>query len=464
MILAFQDPVFIVDCYQITASPGSVPTPGFFTNILTVNAGRSECCCKKELDVAVEHSGSICLCSNYILDLTMIIKGFSFSAAAAGIKYSGRLDLGLIYSDTPAVTAGVFTTNQVKAAPVQLDIERLKEGRCQAILVNSGNANACTGEKGMEAAVETSRMVAEAMGIPEDMVQVASTGVIGEPLKVGPFRDCMAELTGGLDPGRLDDVARAIMTTDTVPKSVSREMELGGKKVRLMGIAKGSGMIMPNMATMLSFVMTDARISFTELNNSLKSAVENTFNRITVDGDTSTNDMVLVLANGSAENPWIDDSSHPDCIEFQNALEDLLKELALMIVADGEGATKMVTIRVCGAKEDVDAEQVARTVANSNLVKTAFFGEDANWGRIIAAMGRSGVRFNPNRVDIAFGDVLMVKNGVGLGKDAEQAATRILKEKSFAVCIDLKDGPGCVEIHTCDFSLDYVKINADYRS
>ena len=274
----------------------------------------------------------------------------------------------------------------------------------------------------------------------------------------------MAQLVEGLDPGKIDDVARAIMTTDTVQKCASREIELGGKKVKILGIAKGSGMIMPNMATMLAFVLTDARISFTELNKSLKIAVENTFNRITVDGDTSTNDMVLVLASGNAENPWIDDSTHPDCIAFQNGLEDLLKELALMIVADGEGATKSVTIRVCGAKEDAEAEKMARTVANSSLVKTAFFGEDANWGRIIAAMGRSGVRFNPTSVDIAFGDALLVKNGVGLGAEAEKAATKILKEKAFTVCIDLKDGPGCVEIHTCDFSLDYVKINADYRS
>ena len=394
----------------------------------------------------------------------MIINGFSLSAVDAGIKYQNRLDLGLIYSETPAVTAGVFTTNQVKAAPVQLDIERLKQGRAQAILVNSGNANACTGEIGMAAAIETGRMAADALGIPEEMMQLASTGVIGVPLNVDCFRENIPRLVEGLEPGKYEDVAKAIMTTDLVPKVVCREVVLGGKSVRFLAMAKGSGMIMPNMATMLCFVLTDARISFTELNQSLKTAVDQTFNRITVDGDTSTNDMVLVMANGRAENPWIDDPQHPDCAEFQDTLETILKELALMIVADGEGATKCITIRVCGAKEDGEAEKMARTVANSNLVKTAFFGEDANWGRIIAAMGRSGVRFNPERVDIAFGDAVIVRNGLGLGSEAEEAATKVIREKRFTVCIDLKDGPGCEEVYTCDFSLDYVKINADYRS
>ena len=394
----------------------------------------------------------------------MIIKGFSLSAVPAGIKYQDRLDLGLIYSDAPAVTAGMFTTSLIKAAPVVLDMERLKQGRAQAILVNSGCANACTGEQGMEAALETSRMAAQHLNISEDMVQVSSTGVIGAPLNVKAFSDSMQQLVDGLDPGRFEDVAQAIMTTDTISKTVYRTAQIGGREVKFMGMAKGSGMIMPNMATMLCFVLTDARISFTELNETLRSSVKQTFNRITVDGDTSTNDMVLVMANGAAENPWIDDVDHPDCEVFQNTLEEILKELALKIVMDGEGATKCITIRVCGAKEDKDAEIIARTVANSSLVKTAFFGEDANWGRIIAAAGRAGVRFNPDKIDIAFGDVVIVRNGRGLGAEAEEAATRVLKEKKFAVCIDLKDGAGCEEIHTCDFSVEYVRINADYRS
>jgi glutamate N-acetyltransferase/amino-acid N-acetyltransferase len=394
----------------------------------------------------------------------MIIKGFSLSAVPAGIKYQDRLDLGLVCSSTPAVAAGVFTTNQVKAAPVLLSIDRLKQGRCQALLVNSGNANACTGKEGMEAAVYTSRLVAEALAIPEDMVLVSSTGVIGLPLNVAAFEKHMGSLVANLSEDHFAQVAEAIMTTDTVPKTVARTLEVGGREVKFLGMAKGSGMIMPDMATMLAFILTDAQISFPELNSALKAAVETTFNRITVDGDTSTNDMVLVLANGAADNPWIEDDQHPDYGLFRDCLEEICKELALKIVEDGEGATKLITIRVCGAKEDHEAEKMARTVANSSLVKTAFFGEDANWGRILGAMGRSGIRFNPDRVDIAFGDVVIVRNGVAQGSEAEKRATQVLKNNQFTVCIDLQDGTGCEEVYTCDLSIDYVKINADYRS
>ncbi|MBU1565044.1 MAG: bifunctional glutamate N-acetyltransferase/amino-acid acetyltransferase ArgJ [Proteobacteria bacterium] len=394
----------------------------------------------------------------------MNIKGFSFSAIESGIRYANRLDLGLIYSDSPCVTAGVFTTNQVKAAPVVLDKERLKAGRAQAILVNSGCANACTGEKGMEAARQTSTMLAAQLNIPEAMIQLASTGVIGEQLNLSAFEKGIPSLVEGLDSCSFEHVAKAIMTTDTIMKTASTAVTIGSKQIKIMGMAKGAGMIMPNMATMLAFVITDARINFTELHKSLVKGVERTFNRITVDGDTSTNDMVLVMANGSAENPWIDGDSEADRQIFQKALELVLKELALQIVADGEGATKTITVRVCGAKEEDQAVQIARTVATSSLVKTAFFGEDANWGRIFAAMGRSGVKFSPNRVDISFGDVVIVKSGLGLGKDAEAAATMVLKEKKITVSIELNDGKACAEVLTCDFSLDYVKINADYRS
>lgn len=395
----------------------------------------------------------------------MSVKGFMTSAVAAGVKYQDRLDLGLIYSETPAVTAGVFTTSQVKAAPVIIDIERLKqEGRSQAILVNSGCANACTGKQGMESALRISEMLSTALKIPDNMVQLSSTGVIGDQLKMSAFENNMQTLVDGLSTDNFDAVAKAIMTTDTVPKTASRTVMIGGKEVTLMGMAKGAGMIMPNMATMLAFVITDAQIGFPQLHSALSGSVERTFNRITVDGDTSTNDMVLVMANGKADNPWIDEESTENLELFQDSLESLLKDLALMIVTDGEGASKCITIRVCGAREDSDAEKVARTVANSNLVKTAFFGEDANWGRIIAAMGRSGVKFNPDRVDIAFNDVVIVRDGLAVGKDAEEQASKVLKEKKFNVCIDLKEGNGCEEVYTCDFSIDYVKINADYRS
>ena len=394
----------------------------------------------------------------------MILKDFSFSAVSAAIKYKNRLDLGLIFSRQPVVAAGVFTTNQVKAAPVTLSIERLKQGRCQALLVNSGNANACTGEAGMAAAQQTSRLVAEALGIPEEMVLVSSTGVIGMPLNVEAFEKNIEPLVANLSEENFEQVAQAILTTDTFLKTVNLTAEIGGREIHFMGMAKGSGMIMPNMATMLAFIMTDARISSPELKSALQTSVGRTFNRITVDGDTSTNDMVLVMASGTAENPWIENDQHGDYQLFQDKLEDVCKELALKIVEDGEGASKCITIRVCGAKENKDAEQIARTVANSSLVKTAFFGEDANWGRILGAMGRSGIRFNPGRVDIAFGDVLLVKDGMAVGGDAEERAAEVLRMKHFSVCIDLKDGTGCEEIYTCDLSIDYVKINADYRS
>jgi glutamate N-acetyltransferase / amino-acid N-acetyltransferase len=392
------------------------------------------------------------------------IRGFSFSAIAAGIRYPNRLDLGLIASAAPCVTAGVFTTSQVKAAPVRLAMERLKKGYAQAILVNSGCANACTGEEGMAAARRSGALLAEELGIGEELVQLASTGVIGEQLNLAAIANHVGRLKSELSPDKFELVARAIMTTDTVPKTARATVRIGERQITLIGMAKGAGMIMPNMATMLAFILTDARINFPELQRSLVRAAERTFNRITIDGDTSTNDTVLVMANAAAENRWIDGDRAEDQQAFQDALESLCRDLALQIVADGEGATKCITIRVCGAKEDAEAEKIARTVANSNLVKTAFFGEDANWGRILAAMGRSGVRFSPERVDIAFGDVLLVKNGQGLGKEAEAAATRVLREKIFTVAIDLKDGIGCEELFTCDFSIDYVKINADYRS
>ncbi|MDD3813809.1 MAG: bifunctional glutamate N-acetyltransferase/amino-acid acetyltransferase ArgJ [Desulfocapsaceae bacterium] len=394
----------------------------------------------------------------------MEIKGFKAAAVAAGIRYADRLDLGLIVSDVPVVTAGAFTTNQVKAAPVVLDMERLKKGKAQAILVNSGCANACTGEAGMQAALAAGSSAASALGIPDEMVQVSSTGVIGEQLNVDAIKKAMPGLVAGLAPDNFEQVAKAIMTTDTVSKTAYRTVVIGEQEVHLMGMAKGAGMIMPNMATMLAFVLTDAQIGFPQLHGALIKGVERTFNRITIDGDTSTNDMILIMANGAAGNPWIDEDSPANQEIFQATLMDLLKDLALQIVADGEGATKFITIRVCGAREEQDGEQIARTVANSNLVKTAFFGEDANWGRIIAAMGRSGVRIYPERVDISFGDVMIVKDGLAQGKTAERAATAILKEKNIVVTIDLKDGVECAEIYTCDFSIDYVKINADYRS
>ncbi|MCL2340257.1 MAG: bifunctional glutamate N-acetyltransferase/amino-acid acetyltransferase ArgJ [Proteobacteria bacterium] len=393
----------------------------------------------------------------------MQVKGFLASAAQAGIKYAGRYDLGLIFSQTPAVTAGAFTTNKVKAAPVQLDMERLRSGLAQAVLVNSGNANACTGKEGMEHALATSALAAEALGIDPSLVLVASTGVIGQPPRK-PFTQAMPGLVAGLAPDGFELLAQAIMTTDLVPKIATATLDIDGVEVSILGIAKGSGMIMPDMATMLCFVVTDAQIVFPVLNRLVKSGVEQTFNRITVDGDTSTNDTVLVMANGAAGNPWIDEDNPQAAALFGAALQGVFKELALKIVADGEGATKLVTIRVVGARDEHEALNAAQTIANSALVKTAFFGEDANWGRIMAALGRSGCTFDPQRVGISFDEVHLVENGLALGAEQEAAATGVLKQPRFTVTVQLNEGRGEAEVYTCDFSYDYVKINADYRS
>ncbi|MBM9513129.1 bifunctional glutamate N-acetyltransferase/amino-acid acetyltransferase ArgJ [Desulfogranum marinum] len=394
----------------------------------------------------------------------MQVKGFSAAAVKAGIRYQDRFDLGLIYSHTPAVTAGVFTTNSVKAAPVLIDMDRLRQGSVQAVLVNSGNANACTGEAGMETALAISSLVAEQLAIKEELIQLASTGVIGEPIPFAPFEKNIQELVDTLSPDGFDDLAQAMMTTDTYPKTAFTTVDLDGKTVSILGVAKGSGMIMPDMATMLCFVVTDAQIVFPVLNSMVREGVDKSFNRITVDGDTSTNDMVLVMANGAAGNSWIDEESPATAQLFETALHGVLHDLALQIVKDGEGATKVVTIRIEGAREQEEAMSAAQTIANSALVKTAFFGEDANWGRIIAALGRSDSVFDQNKVSIAFDEVLLVENGLALGAEAEKSASEVLKNKEFTVTVDLHEGLESTEVYTCDFSYDYVKINADYRS
>lgn len=395
---------------------------------------------------------------------TLSVQGFKAAAVKSGIRGKDRLDMALIVSETPAVAAGVFTTSLVKAAPVVLDQERLaKKGKAQAILVNSGIANACTGEPGMHQALLCSKLAAETLGIEEDLVQVSSTGVIGEQIDLECFRKGIPMLSEKLHADGLTEVSRAIMTTDTVPKTAVRVVDIGGRLVKIAGIAKGAGMIMPNMATMLSFLVTDALVDQNFMAALLKKAVNKSFNAITVDGDTSTNDTVLLFANGMAGNPAIVENS-PHATAFEAALSEVCMELAMMIVRDGEGATKLVTVRVIGAASEQDADRAARTVANSNLVKTAFFGEDANWGRIIAAIGRSGAVFDAQRVDIAFNDVLMVRDGLGQGKEIEKMATAVLKQKEFVVEINLKAGDFAKDIYTCDFSIDYVKINADYRT
>ena len=392
------------------------------------------------------------------------VQGFRAAAVNSGIRGKDRLDLALIVSDKPASVAGVFTTSLVKAAPVLLDLERCKAGKAQAILVNSGIANACTGEEGMRLARLTTAMAADALNIAPELVQVCSTGIIGQQLELACFQRGIPRAAQSLSADGLGDVAQAIMTTDTFRKIAVRTALIDGKPVKLLGMAKGAGMIMPNMATMLSFILTDARIGHDLLQSILRKGVAKTFNAITVDGDTSTNDTVLLMANGLAEHPPIAEDRPEALSAFGAALEDLCKELALMIVRDGEGASKLVTVRVQGAASEAQADQAARAVANSNLVKTAFFGEDANWGRIIAALGRSGAQFDQHKVDIAFDDVLMVQQGLGQGAEVEARATAVLKKPEFVLTIDLHAGEGRKDIYTCDFSIDYVKINADYRS
>ncbi|MBA2880976.1 glutamate N-acetyltransferase/amino-acid N-acetyltransferase [Desulfosalsimonas propionicica] len=390
-----------------------------------------------------------------------MVKGFRAAAVCAGLKKNGKKDLALIVSDPPAAAAGVFTQNRVQAAPVRLDKQRLSSGVCRAIIVNSGNANCCTGDQGMEDARAMTRLAAEAINADDAHVMAASTGVIGQPLNMDKIRAAVPGLAGGLSPDGFEAAAEAIMTTDTRPKLVSGQGQMGEKTYSLAAMAKGSGMIRPDMATMLCFVCTDLEIAAVDLQQALVSANEASFNRITIDGDTSTNDTVLVLANGQS---GAQAKTPADLRAFAELLENVLGKLARMIVEDGEGATKCVEISVINAESRENARQMADTVANSSLVKTAFFGEDANWGRIIAALGRAGVKFDPDAVDIWFDDVKIVEKGMGCGDTAEAAATEVLRKKTFVVTIDVKSGSQQAAVLTCDFSVDYVKINADYRS
>jgi len=392
-----------------------------------------------------------------------IPKGFKAAACSSGIKKSGKLDLALICADKPVECAGVFTTNKVVAAPVKITESRVRQGLCQAILVNSGNANACTGGPGLQDARRCGDLVAECLDIAPQLVAVNSTGVIGVPLPMACFEEHVPSLCNMLSHDQFDGVAKAMMTTDAFPKVSSRSISLGGQEVRILGLAKGAGMIHPDMATMLAFVITDALLEDGLLERSLRQAVNASFNRITVDRDTSTNDTVLLLASGEAENSEIVDGSS-ELEQFNSALNEIMLELAKMIVRDGEGATKLVRIQVNGAVDDDDAVVVARSIATSPLVKTAFFGEDANWGRIIAAAGYSGAEVNPDQVDILFDDVTMVSKGLGLDSEQEAKATEVLKQPEFTVTIDLSLGEGSAYYYTSDLSYDYVKINADYRT
>jgi glutamate N-acetyltransferase/amino-acid N-acetyltransferase len=387
--------------------------------------------------------------------------GFKAAGIAAGIKKNEQKDLGLIYSEKPATVVGVFTKNRVKAAPVLLDKERINFGKAQAVIANSGNANCCTGEQGMQDAVATTRFVATGLNIPEELVMVASTGVIGTPMPMDKIEAAVPELIKSLRPNGFSRFAESIMTTDTVPKVVSRTNEIDGESYTVTAVAKGAGMIRPDMATMLCFVATDIQAPSGVLQDVLTKTVDQSLNRITIDGDTSTNDTVLLLASGMSE-VRIQDNGNKAA--FQEVIGSLLEQLSKMLVKDGEGVTKLVEVVVKGAATEHDAKMVAYTIAHSPLVKTAFFGADANWGRIMAASGRSGVSMDPDKIDIYFDDVMMVKNGAGCGKTAEAEATEVLRKPEFAVQIDLNMGTAEFSVVTSDLSVDYIKINADYRS
>ena len=396
-------------------------------------------------------------------------KGFRAASAAAGIKYQGRADMAMIYSGNPCVAAGTFTTNVVKAAPVKWDQEIVYHHQgAQVIICNSGIANACTGEEGYRCCRETARAAAEAMQVQEDSVLVASTGVIGmqlpiEKLQAG-VKKMAAELDDSLEAGSL--AAKAIMTTDTVEKEAAVQVEIGGKTVTVGGMCKGSGMIHPNMCTMLSFVTTDVNITKELLQEALGQDVKDTYNMVSVDGDTSTNDTVLLLANGLAENPQITEKNE-DYETFCRALNYVNTTLAKKIAGDGEGATALFEVKIIGAESKEQAVTLSKSVVSSSLTKAAIYGHDANWGRILCAMGYSGAQFDPEKVDLYFesraGKIKIIENGVSTGYSEEEAA-KILSENEVTAIADVKMGEYAATAWGCDLTYDYVKINADYRS
>lgn len=393
------------------------------------------------------------------------MKGFVFAGIHAGIKKTGLKDLGVILCEKPATAAAMFTRNQVKAAPVILGQQLIQKGACQAVLVNSGNANCFTGEQGIEDARRCVQIVADTFGIPQDLVMVSSTGVIGAPLPMDRFEAGIPLLKTQIHTGTLADFATAILTTDLAAKTVEMTADIdtpqGKQTIAMTGVAKGSGMIRPDMATMLAYVITDAHISAPDLKQALTAACNKSFNRITVDGDTSTNDTLLCLAGATGNAHIREDTSRA---VFQDLLEKVCLDLARQIVRDGEGATKVVQITVKGAATKQDAFKAAEAIAHSNLVKTAIYGEDPNWGRITAAAGRSGAFVDPDRMDLFFDTVPLVIQGRWQGKAAEKQAAAIMKASDISMTLDLNIGDHLDSFLFCDLSENYVKINADYRS
>jgi len=389
-------------------------------------------------------------------------EGYFAAGIACGIKKNDKKDLAIVCSEDISATVGVFTTNIVKGHSLQVTMEHLKSGYATAIVINSGNANACVGKQGYEDAKEIARITAELLECDTENVLIGSTGVIGVPLQMDLIRPAIEKLVENMSPDGGHDAAEAIMTTDLVPKEIAVEIEIQGKKVVIGGMAKGSGMIHPNMATMIGVITTDANISKSLLDKALKEVVKHTFNRVSVDGDTSVCDMVILMANGMADNPAII-SEDKDYVKFKNALSYVCTDLSRKIARDGEGATKVEEDKEDGASTEEDAYKVASAIAKSPLVKTAIFGEDANWGRIITAAGYSGAALDPEKVDIYIGKLLVCKNGTAVQFDEEKAKS-ILKEKEVTITVKLNNGKFFDRMWTCDFSYDYVKINGSYRS
>lgn len=396
-------------------------------------------------------------------------KGFQAASTAAGIKYQGRTDMAMVYSEKPCRAAGTFTTNVVKAAPVKWDQDIVyHHPEAQVIVCNSGIANACTGEEGFGYCRETARAAAETLGIGQNSVLVASTGVIGMQLPIEKLaagvRAMAPLLAAGAEAG--NQAAKAIMTTDTVEKEAAVQFDLAGKTVTVGGMCKGSGMIHPNMCTMLGFVTTDISISKELLQEALSENVKDTYNMVSVDGDTSTNDTVLLLANGMAENPEITEKNE-DYQKFCEALNYVNTTLAKKIAGDGEGATALFEVKILGAESKEQAVTLSKSVVTSSLTKAAIYGHDANWGRILCAMGYSGAQFDPEKVDLYFeskaGKIKIIENGVATGY-SEEEATRILSEEAVTAIADIKMGSCTATAWGCDLTYDYVKINADYRS
>lgn len=395
------------------------------------------------------------------------VPGFKAAGIYCGIKKNkAKKDLSVIYSEKKAVSAATFTTNKVKAAPVQINMENIKNDNTQAVVINSGNANACTGKAGFEDAQSMIGTTAKALDLSPSEVLVASTGIIGVPMPMDKIIPGIKEAVSELSHDGFDNASKGILTTDSSTKTVSIELTIDNKPIIISGMAKGSGMIHPNMATMLGFILTNASITKEMLQKALSDSISNSFNMISVDGDTSTNDMVIILANGESNNKVID-IDDDNYTKFKKALDIVNVELAKMIAKDGEGATKLIEVVLSGGKTEKDAKLCAKSIITSNLVKSAFFGSDANWGRILCAIGYSGGDFNPENVKIFFeskkGKIQMVESGIGLPFD-EALAKQILLADYVKILVDLNDGEYCAKAWGCDLSYDYVKINGSYRT